>query len=85
MGCIRKTKTGLYQIDFRDQHGRRFRKSFERYRDADRALREIKTEVDDKNFVAPKKIPTFRKAGDEWLKSKLKGTTSVRYRAGIPT
>ncbi len=37
------------------------------------ALREIKTEVDDKNFVAPKKIPTFRKAGDEWLKSKLKG------------
>jgi integrase len=70
---IRKTKTGLYQIDFRDQHGRRFRKSFERYKDAEKKLREIKDEVDDRTFIAPCEIPSFRKIGSEWLKAQLSG------------
>lgn len=70
---IRKTKTGLYQIDFRDQHGRRFRKSFERFKDAERALREIRDQVDERSFVPPREIPTFRAVADEWLRAQVKG------------
>ena len=70
---IRKTKSGLYQIDFRDQHGRRFRKSFERHKDAERALREIQDQVEDRSFVPPREIPTFRVVGDEWLRAQVKG------------
>jgi integrase len=79
VGCIRKTKTGLNQIDFRDQHGRRYRKSFDRQKNAEKKLREIQGEVEDRSFIAPKGIPTFRAIGDDWLRSELVGhdTSSI--------
>jgi integrase len=70
---IRKTKTGFYQIDFRDQNGRRHRESFERFRDAQKALRDIQDEVEERTFIAPKEIPTFKEVGEEWLRAQVAG------------
>jgi hypothetical protein len=37
------------------------------------ALRDIVGAGDDRTFIAPKQIPTFRTIGDEWLRAKLVG------------
>ena len=70
MGCIRKTKTGLYQIDFRDQKGVRHRESFTHLKAADKRLREVKGEVEEGRFVDPKRLPTFGVLAEQWYRGK---------------
>ena len=71
--AIKKLLSGMYRIDWRDEEGRRYRKSFRLYKDADRALREKKDQVDDGTFVAPKAAPTFREAAEAWYTDKMLG------------
>ena len=71
--AIKKLPSGLYQVDWRDKEGHRYRQSFRLYKDADRALREKKDQVDDGTFVAPKAAPTFREAAEDWYKDKTLG------------
>jgi len=71
--AIKKLASSLYQIDFRDASGKRYRQSFETRRDADKALREQRNQVDKGAFIAPKSAPTFREAAEAWYKDKTLG------------
>jgi integrase len=73
VGCIRKIREGCWWIDCRDQQGKRYRQNFERWADADKELRRIKGEVEDRTFIAQKDIPPFREVGDAWLKAQVVG------------
>ncbi|MCZ6562807.1 MAG: site-specific integrase [Deltaproteobacteria bacterium] len=67
--AIHKVKRG-WQIDYRDQDGKRHRKTVRLRADAERELRAIKDKVDDKTYISPRQIPTFKQAAEEWFAGK---------------
>lgn len=67
---IEKTPAGRYRIDYRDVRGRRFRKTFDRMRDAESALRRVKEDIAGGTFVAERELPRFEELAREWLASK---------------
>src|SRR5215475_2319895 len=72
-----------YRIDFRDRRGRRHRKTYRRLKDAERALRKALDAVEEGNFIAPRQVPTFREAAEQWFRGKLtKRPASVMYWRG---
>src|SRR5579862_4767982 len=76
------TVTG-YRIDFRDRSGRRHRKTYRRQKDAERALRKALDAVDEGTFIAPRQIPTFREAAEQWFQNKVtKRPASVMFWRG---
>jgi integrase len=71
--AIKRLSSGRYQIDFRDQRGIRHRESYRLCKDAERALRDKKTKVDEGTFVARKAAPTFEEIAEAWYKDKTQG------------
>jgi integrase len=67
--AIKKLKGG-YQVDYRDDEGRRHRKSYRTQKEAQKALRDTKTAIDDGAYVSPHKVPTLEDIGAEWLATK---------------
>src|SRR5262245_61585882 len=65
--AVKPTESGRWQADYRDLEGHRHRKTFDRKKDAEAYERQTKEEIVRGVFIAPKKIPTFREAGEEWL------------------
>lgn len=69
MACVRPYKDG-WRLDYRDAEGNRYRRTYERKKDADAAAAKIKTQMGEGSFVAPKKIPTFRQVAEDWFSQK---------------
>ena len=51
--AINKTTAGTYRVDFRDQHGRRLRKTFDRLEDARNFNKQSIGDISKGDFVAP--------------------------------
>jgi integrase len=67
---ITKLPSGRYQIGYHDANGVKHRESFDRYKEAERALNEHRTAVRNREFIAPAKIPTVEQAARSWLEGK---------------
>jgi integrase len=67
--AINKTLAGTYVVDFRDQSGKRLRKTFDRLEDARSYSKQSLGDVSKGDFVAPLKI-TIRDMAESWYKRK---------------
>lgn len=65
--AIKKLNSGHWQIDFRDQEGTRTRASFDTKKAARLALGNIAGKVHSREYIPPKKIPTFRAEAEDWF------------------
>ena len=95
MATIRKrawtTPAGLlrerWQVDFRDQTGKRRHKQFDRKKDADRYLVKARNQVDEGTFTPDSSSTTIRQAADLWLAratvEKLERTTLTDYQRSV--
>jgi hypothetical protein len=63
--AIKKTRTGRYQIDFRDMSGHRHREAFDTKREADAALAKIKSAINQGQYIAPRSVPAFAEAPEQ--------------------
>jgi len=68
--AITKLPSGRYQIDYRDQNGKRHRESFDREKEARAALDDKRIKVRDGEYISPDKIPTFKEMAIQWLEEK---------------
>ena len=68
--AVTPTKAGHWRADFRDQENKRHRKTFKLKKQADAYERDKRGEVERGEFIAPKTVPTFRVAAEEWLASR---------------
>jgi hypothetical protein len=71
MANLRKVGDGKYRVDWRDQKGNRYRKTFERKKDADDHLAAIKVDMKAGTYVAPKVVPTLREVTTQWFANKV--------------
>jgi hypothetical protein len=56
--AINKTAAGTYRVDFRDQHGRRLRKPFDRLEDARNFNKQSIGDISKGDFVAQPILPS---------------------------
>ena len=75
--AVKKTVAGTYRVDFRDQHGKRIRKTFERLEDARSYNKQSLGDVSKGDFVAPSDV-TVKDMADAWHKRK-KDAGTYRY------
>ncbi len=76
--AINKTVAGTYVVDFREQSGRRIRKTFDRLEDARSYNKQSLGDVSKGDFVAPSDI-TVKDIAEAWYKRKQDAGT---YRDG---
>jgi integrase len=76
--AINKTAAGTFVVDFRDQYGKRFRKTFDRLEDARAYDRISKGDISKGDFVAPSNI-TIKDVAEAWYSHKV---DSNGYRHG---
>lgn len=71
MATIRKrtlpSGKGVYQCDYKDQHGKRRAKQFDRKKDADAFLVTARADVRDGTYIHDSESITVRKAADLWI------------------
>lgn len=65
--AVRKMASARWRADFRDRRGRRFRQTFDTQKEARGFEDEQRREIRRGLFVDPKRSPTMREAGTEWL------------------
>jgi integrase len=75
--AIKKTAAGNFQVDFRDQTGRRLRKTFDTLKDARAYNKQSQGEVSKGDFVAPSTI-TVKDVCEQWY-TKKKDANTYRY------
>jgi integrase len=75
--AINKTAAGTYVVDFRDQHGKRIRKTFDRLEDARNYNKQSIGDISKGDFVAPSEI-TVKDVAESWYKRK-KDAGTYRY------
>jgi hypothetical protein len=75
--AINKTAAGTYCVDFRDQHGRRLRKTFDRLEDARNFNKQSIGDISKGDFVAPSDV-TVKDIAESWHKRK-KDAGTYRY------
>lgn len=75
--AINKTVAGTYCVDFRDQTGKRLRKTFDTLKDARTYDKQSQGEVSKRDFVAPSDI-TVKDVAEAWHKRK-KDAGTYRY------
>lgn len=75
--AINKTAAGTYRVDFRDQNGKRIRKTFDRKEDAREYNKQSLGDVSKRDFVAPSDV-TVKETADAWHKRKV---DAAGYRA----
>ena len=68
--AIKKTVAGTYCVDFRDQHGKRIRKTFDRLEDARAYNKQSHGDISRGDFVAPSDM-TVKDIADAWHKRKV--------------
>lgn len=73
MANLRKIAEGKYRIDWRDDRGRRYRKFFEKRKDAESALTDVQKKLETGAFIAPREVPAFAEIAREWIQSKKAG------------
>jgi integrase len=66
---VRKTKAGTFEVDFRDQHGRRRLKTFQTKQDAVRHEKEVLAQVANGEYIPPSN-KTLREVAEEWYTNK---------------
>jgi integrase len=76
--AINKTAAGTYRVDFRDQHGKRVRKTFDRLEDAREYNKQSLGDISKGEYVAPSST-TVKETADTWHKRKNEAGT---YRYG---
>lgn len=72
MACIKKRR-GRWVIDFYDQHGKRRWRTLKEgatKTEANKVMQDILKQVDHGSYLPDKKIPSFEKVADQWLKHK---------------
>jgi len=86
MACIKRTQSG-YRVDWRDREGNRYRRTFERHKDATDFLADVKVKQKAGTYVAPKRVPTFREVARQWFENKqgmkLRPSTLSCYRVNL--
>src|SRR5215813_9056859 len=75
--AINKTKSGTFRVDFRDQTGRRLRKTFDTLKAAREYDRISKGIISKNDFVAPSAV-TLRHEAESWYDEK-KDAGTYRY------
>ncbi|MGH7844506.1 MAG: tyrosine-type recombinase/integrase [Candidatus Binatia bacterium] len=75
--AITKTAAGTYRVDFRDQTGKRLRKTFETLKEATAYNKQSHGDISKGDFVAPSDI-TVKDIAEAWYKRK-KDAGSYRY------
>jgi integrase len=75
--AINKTAAGTYVVDFRDQTGKRIRKTFDRLEDARTYNKQSIGEISKGDFVAPSDV-TVKDMAEAWYKRK-KDAGTYRY------
>ncbi|HEX9262837.1 MAG TPA: site-specific integrase [Candidatus Binatia bacterium] len=68
--AINKTAAGTYCVDFRDQHGKRIRKTFDRLEDARAYDKQSLGDISKGDFVAPSDV-TVKEIAEAWHKRKV--------------
>ena len=68
--AINKTVAGTYVVDFRDQNGKRLRKTFDRLEDARNYNKQSNGDISKGDFVAPSEV-TVRDIANSWHKRKM--------------
>lgn len=68
--AIKKTVAGTYCVDFRDQHGKRLRKTFDRLEDARAYDKQSLGNISKGDFVAPSYV-TVKEIAEAWHKRKV--------------
>ncbi|MBN1903967.1 MAG: hypothetical protein JW927_02620 [Deltaproteobacteria bacterium] len=72
MACIKKRR-GRWVIDFYDQHGKRRWNTLKEgatKSEANKVMQAILKQVDHGSYLPDKKIPSFEKVAEQWLKNK---------------
>lgn len=86
MACVKKRGNG-YRVDWRDRKGNRYRKTFELKKEAEDFLAEIKVDMKNGTYVAPKQVPTLREVAEQWFANKvgmkLRPATLSCYRVNL--
>jgi integrase len=67
--AIRKTKAGTFEVDFRDQYGKKRLKTFAKNREAVAYEKEVLAQVAKREYVAPSN-KTLREVAEEWYRNK---------------
>jgi integrase len=67
---ITKTPAGKYRLDYRDDRGRRYRKTFDRKKDAEAEEHRVDGDISEGVYVAERELPRFEELAREWLASK---------------
>lgn len=75
--AVKKTVAGTYRVDFRDQTGRRLRKTFDRLADAQAYNKQSLGDVSKGDFVAPSDV-TVKDMAESWYTRK-KDAGTYRY------
>jgi integrase len=68
--AIKKTVAGTFCVDYRDQDGRRFRKTFDRLDDARQFNKQTQGDISKGDFIAPSDV-TVKDIADAWHKRKV--------------
>jgi integrase len=68
--AINKTVAGTFRVDFRDKHGRRFRKTFDTLKDARAYDKQSLGDISKGDFVAPSDV-TVKDIAEAWHKRKM--------------
>jgi integrase len=75
--AINKTAAGTFRVDFRDQHGKRFRKTFDTLKDARAYDKQSLGDISKGDFVAPSDL-TVKDMAETWYGRK-KDAGTYRY------
>lgn len=67
--AIKKTKAGTFVMDFRDQHKRRIRKTFDTHKEARDYEKSVLAQVASRDYVKPSE-KTVREAAEAWYNRK---------------
>jgi integrase len=72
--AINKTVAGTYRVDFRDQSGKRYRKTFDTFKAAVDHEKDVTAQVSKGDFVPPSN-DTIKEIADKWHKKKADAGT----------
>jgi integrase len=67
--AIGKTKAGTFRLDYRDQHKKRIRETFDTFREARAREKIVNGDIEKGDFVAPSNV-TVKDAAEAWHKRK---------------
>lgn len=86
MACVKKIGD-RYRADWRDRQGNRYRRFFDKQKDALDHIATVKVDLKAGSYLGPKQIPTFRKVAEQWFARKqskgIRVSTLAGYRKNL--